>query len=75
MKEVLQGTDVPADFHYFRSASQAYRRYLEEGGLTTLPVGNQYGWMKDFKLFQIAKFERTDIPPTEEALRKAGFKR
>jgi hypothetical protein len=31
--------------------------------------------MRDLFLFQIAKFERTDSPPTKELLQDAGFVR
>lgn len=75
MKEILQGTQVPGDFHYFRSTSPVYKKYLESGGLTTIPIGKQYGWIKSFYFFQIAKFERTDEEPTEKLLRKFGFVR
>ncbi len=68
MKNILQGTSVPADFQYFRSKSPVYKKYLEKGGLTLIDLGEQYGWMRNLKLFQIVKFERTDAPPTRELL-------
>ena len=71
----LVGTSVPPDFQYFRSISSVYRKYLEDSHIRTIDVGAQFGWIKDFKLFQIVKFERTDLPPTKELLAKAGFKR
>ena len=71
----LTGADVPADFQYFRSISPVYRKYLEESHIRTVDVGPQFGWIKDFRLFQIVKFERTDLPPTKELLKSVGFKR
>jgi hypothetical protein len=74
-KTPLRGASVPSDFQYFRSISPTYRTYLEQCGIQTVDVGTQYGWIKDFKIFQIVKFERTDLPPTRELLVSVGFKR
>ena len=74
-KKALQGTSVPSDFQYFRSISPVYRAYLEQCNIQTINVGEQFGWIKDFKIFQIVKFERTKLPPTRELLASSGFKR
>lgn len=74
MRKIAIGEDIPADFHYFRSKSNTYRSYLTKGGLRTIDLHDQFGWLKDFKLFQIAKFERTTAEPTRELLQAHGFK-
>ena len=74
MLPLLSGAAVPPDFQYFRSSSSVYQKYLERGGLRTIKRENDFGWIKDLGLFQIAKFERTDTPPDRELLRKHGFK-
>ncbi len=74
MLPVLSGTAVPRDFRYFRSSSAVYQKYLERGGLRTIKRLDDYGWIKDLSLFQIAKFERTQTPPDLELLRANGFR-
>lgn len=68
------GSDIPSDFPYFRSSSPVYRDYLKQCGLNIIDHQGQFWWMKDFKLFQIAKFERTDFEPTKELVQRSGFK-
>ncbi len=68
--------ETPDDFYYFRSKSKVYQNYLKKSNLIPVPHGEQFGWLKNiFWLFQVAKCERTELPPNLAAFRKQGFKR
>lgn len=66
--------DYPKDFYYHRTSSLGYRKYLTLGGLTTfdLPKSPQYAWVKKLfgGFFAIMKYERTDIEPDIEWIKK-----
>lgn len=74
----MHRSEVPVDHTYFRSFSQGYQKYLEECGVYLVPLQNGFsGWMKHFfgRSLQLAKFERLDIEPDLDTLRRNGFKR
>ncbi len=70
----LNPTDYPPDFYYHRTGSTIYRKYLESCGLSTFDIGNppQYAWKKRlfWDFFAIIKYERTDVEPDIEMLKK-----
>ncbi len=48
MKQLLPG-EYPLDFHYHRTSSPTYRKYLENCGPTTFDTTpSDYAWMKSF---------------------------
>lgn len=70
----LAPSEFPRDFYYHRTGSDSYRKYLESCGLTTFDIGNppQYAWKKRLfgNFFGIIKYERTDVEPDIEMLKK-----
>lgn len=70
----LQPHEYPQDFYYHRTGSAIYRKYLESCGLTTFDINHppQFAWKK--KLFGntvvIIKYERTDVEPDIDMIRK-----
>ena len=70
----LEKKDYPKDFYYHRTASETYREYLHTCGLATFDIGHapQYAWKKKIfgNWFGIVKYERIDIEPDVEHIRK-----
>ncbi len=74
MKNCISGSQIPKDFFYFRSKSDTYKAYLAKGWLKIIEQGGQFWWLKNFWIFQIAKFERTDFEPSRELIEGQGFR-
>lgn len=70
----LKPEQYPKDFFYHRTASEAYRQYLEGCWPQTFDIGNppQYAWKKSLLggNFHVVRYERTDIEPDIEKLKK-----
>lgn len=73
--KILSREDLPLDHGYYRTSSELYAKYLLKCWLKIHHLkNNKFGWIKDLKLFQVAKFERVDEEPVIDELRKNGFK-
>ncbi len=73
--KLITKKELPKEHWYYRSSSGLYKKYLEKCWLKVAPLsGNNFWWIKSLWIFQIAKFERVDIAPTPEVLKKNGFK-
>ncbi len=76
MKQLSPG-EYPLDFHYHRTSSAAYRKYLEgcepETFDTTPP---DFAWKKSlfWDSCHVSRYERTDKEPDMEKLKKWGVK-
>jgi len=76
--QFLQPHEYPHDFYYHRTSAEIYRPYLEScGSIETFDIENPpiYAWKKKlFGSFYISRYERTDIEPDIEKLKKEGMK-
>lgn len=63
---------LPSDYFYFRSHSSVYERYVSHGSFSTIPLGQEFGWMRTIwkDHITIANFERVREEPTYELLRR-----
>ena len=73
-------SEIPEDYHYYRSHSKAYFDYVmrsEWSHAVRIEEGWDYAYVHHyfFWLFSIACFEKCDIEPTRELLAKYGMKR
>lgn len=66
---------LPSDYFYFRSHSSIYERYVSHGSFSTIPLGQEFGWMRTIwkDHITIANFERVREEPTYELLRRHWF--
>lgn len=79
MKKLLR-SQIPLDYHYYRSHSKAFFEYiLHSEWRNTIKVeeNGEYAYIQHYFwwLFSIAFFEKCDIEPTKELLRKYGMNR
>ena len=73
-------TDIPKDYHYYRSHTKVFLKYLtekESPWATPISEDGNCWYVRHFFwwLFSIAWFEKSDIRPTREFLLKYGMKR
>ena len=76
----LPSSEIPEDYHSYRSHSKAYFDYVmrsEWRNITRVEEDWEYAYIYHylFGLFSIAYFEKCDIDPTPVLLRKYGMKR
>ena len=73
MQRVERNT-FPKDHTYYRTSSPVYRKYMESPKIETFDIGNppQFWWKKKLfgNWFQMIKYERIDIEPDIEWLKK-----
>ena len=64
----------PSDHTYYRTSSPIYRKYMESPKIRTFDIWNapQFWWIKKifWRWFQMIKYERIDIEPDIEWLKK-----
>lgn len=74
--QILSRKDLPLDHTYYRTSSELYNKYLWKCWLKIHYLSeNIFGWIKDiFWFFQVAKFERVDIEPDVETLKRNWFR-
>ncbi len=76
----LPSSEIPEDYHYYRSHSSAffdYTLFCEWKNAVKIEEGREYGYIHHylFGFFSIAYFEKCDISPTRELLAKYSMKR
>lgn len=77
---LLKNTDIPKDYHYYRSHSKIYFSWilknLSQKTITIEENGN-YWYINHFFwwMFSIARFEKSEIIPTLEIMKKYKMKR
>lgn len=76
MKQLSPG-EYPLDFHYHRTSSPVYRKYLENCGPATFDTTPpDYAWRKSlfWGYFHVTRYERTDVEPMMEDIKSAWVK-
>lgn len=72
--KILARSEYPDDFIYHRTGSPIYRKYLHGCWLRTFDIEHppQFAWIKRVfgNWFTVIKYERTDIEPNPEYLKK-----
>lgn len=78
--KILFRSEIPWDYHYYRSHSKAYFDYIihsEWKHVVKVEENGGYGYIHHYFwwFFSIAFFEKCDIQPTKELLIQYGMKR